>query len=170
VRLLVLLAGLGLAGPASAQDADRSSKAFDAVAACRKIADIVERLACFDRSVDAFAAARSRGDVVVVDRTRVVERKRASFGLATVGNDVFGGGPEDRATEVREVETTIRAVTAGRGDLWTLELANGQVWRAVEALRFPPKPGQPVKLKTASLGGFRASVAGRSSVLVKRLR
>ena len=170
MRLLVVLAGLGLAGPALAQDGDRSSKAFDAVAACRSITDSVARLACFDRNVEAFATARSRGDVMVVDRTRVVERKRASFGLATVGNDVFGGGPEDRSTEVREVETTIRAVAAGRGDLWTLELANGQVWKAIETLRFPPRPGQPIKLTTAPLGGFRASVAGRTSILVKRVR
>ncbi|HEX8486460.1 hypothetical protein [Sphingomonas sp.] len=167
--VLIAIAGFAAAVPAAVADSD-SSKAFDVVTACRAITEPSERLACFDRTIAAFADARSKGDVVVVDRARVVERKRARFGLAMETDDLFGGGAEDRATAVRQLDTTIRSVSPGRGDLWTMELANGSVWRAVEALRFPPKPGQTIRLVTAPLGGFRASVGGRSSVLVKRVR
>ena len=51
-----------------------------------------------------------------------------------------------------------------------MELANGSVWQTVDALTFPPDPGDKIILKEASLGGYRASIAGGRSILVKRIR
>lgn len=160
-----------LVAPAAGQDASDATRTVDQLAECRTIAADGERLACFDRLTARILAARKSGELLVLDRKRVVERKRASFGLANPRGDVFGGGAEDEATAVRELDTTVRNVgpTANPGR-WNIELANGMVWQSVDSVPVPPRAGAPIKLKTALLGGYRASVNGGRSFLVKRLR
>jgi hypothetical protein len=156
---------------AIAQDRPDISRTVDQLAECRAIGGADARLACFDRLAERIAVARKSGDLLVLDRRQVVERKRARFGLANPTGDVFGGGEADRVTEVKELDTTIRVAKAANAyGRWNLELANNTVWQSIDTLSYPPSAGKPIKLKTASLGGFRASIDGGRSFLVKRLR
>lgn len=175
--LAALLAALPASLPASspavaqAQDAAELSRTIDRLTECRAIAAGDARLGCFDRLAERIAAARTSGDLLVVDRREVVARKRQRFGLANPAGEVFGGGEADRATEVKELDTTIRAVAAASAyGRWNIELANGSVWQSIDTVAVPPRVAAPIRLRTASLGGFRASVNGGRSFLVKRLR
>ena len=159
-----------LAAPAQAQDNAGSTRLVDALAQCRSITGDTDRLACFDRSAAAVVAARQSGDLLVMDRTRVVERKRAGFGLAMDDTAMFGGGPEDKATEVREVDSTIQSVASGGYARFDMALANGSVWQTVEPVRFPPRAGQSINLTAGLLGSFKAKINDGAVVKVKRLR
>lgn len=160
-----------IAAPALAQDVPGSTRSVDELASCRAVTPGADRLACFDRATDRILAARRSGELLVLDRKQVTERKRRAFGLANPRAEVFGGGREDELTEVKEVETTIAiAAPAAAYGRWNLQLANGMVWQSIDTLSFPPKVGAPIKLKNASLGGFRASINGGRSFLVKRMR
>ncbi len=143
-----------------------AGRTLDQLAACRSISTDDERLACFDRVAATIDSARRDGDLILVDRKEVAERKRARFGLGTATADLGDG-----AVEVNELDTTIR--NAGPSSVYgrfNLALANGTVWQTVDALPVPPRPGTAIKLRTAPLGGYRASIAGGRGILVKRLR
>lgn len=171
MRYLAFLTAVALiGGPACAEDKVSPSRTMDELAACRAIGDATARLACFDRAAERVVAARTKGDLLVIDRARVVERKRARFGLAMTDGAVFGGGPEDDATEVKELDSTIREVRPASYGLWTMALANGSVWQTTESLMYAPKANEKIKLKTALLGAFKASIDGGRAVKVKRIR
>lgn len=171
LALAAFLAPVTLLVATAAQDAADVSRTVDRLTECRAISADADRLACFDRLAARIAAARTSGDLLVLDRRQVVERKRRSFGLANPTSEVFGGGEADRATEVTQLDTTIRAAKpAAAYGRWNLELANGSVWQTVDTLSFPPKVAAPITLKTATLGGFRASINKGRTFLVKRLR
>ena len=77
-RLLVSAAlGALLIPAAQAQTADP----VDGVLACRSIADVEQRLACFDETSGTLAAAREQGEIVVVTRESVQAVERDSFGF-----------------------------------------------------------------------------------------
>lgn len=171
ILLAPILLAPAIPAPAAAQEAADVSRTVDRLTECRAIGADGDRLACFDRLAARIAAARTSGDLLVLDRRQVVERKRRSFGLANPTSEVFGGGEADRATEVTQLDTTIRAARpAAAFGRWNLELANGSVWQSVDTLPYPPKASAPITLRTATLGGFRASIGKGRSFLVKRLR
>jgi hypothetical protein len=168
--VLVAMAALLPAGLAGAADKPApTSRIFDDLAACRAITVDAERLACFDRTAGNAVAARSKGDLLVLDREKVVERKRARFGLALSDGAVFGGGIEDKATEVTEVNSTIREVGDGPYSRYNVGLANGMVWQTTEPMRGVPKVGADVNLTNGLLGAFKMRTGGQM-VKVKRLR
>jgi hypothetical protein len=169
--LTLPLALFALTTQAHAQDRPDASRTVDELTECRATSDDAQRLACFDRIADRIVAARKSGQLLVLDRELVVERKRRAFGLANPSADVFGGGAEDEATRVTELDTTVQGATpTANPGRWNIQLANGMVWQSVDPLSFPPKAGAPIKLKNALLGGYRASINGGRTFLVKRLR
>lgn len=168
---LIAFLAVILPTPVAAQDGADVSRTIDRLTECRAITGSDDRLACFDRLAERIASARRNGDLLVLDRRQVVERKRQRFGLANPTGEVFGGGEADRMTEVKELDTTIRAVAAASAyGRWNLELANGSVWQSIDTVSIPPRTTAPIKLRTAPLGGYRASINGGRSFLVKRLR
>lgn len=158
------------ASPAAAQRPD-PARTVDQLAQCQSIAADAERLACFDEATRTITAARRDGRLLVLDRQKVVERKRARFGLGPETVTGPASDLEENAAALTEVTTsvvaTVPAVATGR---WNLQLANGSVWQTVETTSFPPRKGAPITVRAANLGGFRASVKGGRSFLVKRLR
>lgn len=167
--MLIALAGAMPLAPALAQKGP-TSRIVDELAACRAITGDVERLACFDKASETLVAARKKGDLLVLDREVVVQRKKARFGLALTDGNVFGGGVEDQATEVKEVESTIREVGDASYGRYNIGLANGMVWQTTEPVPVPPKAGAPIKLEKALLGAFKATINKRHAVKVKRLK
>jgi hypothetical protein len=105
---------------------------------------------------------------MVVDRQRTVERRRARFGLAM--NDADERAAALDPTEVREQQSTVAAVTSGGFARFNLTLANGAIWQTVEPIRFAPKKGDAITIRSGTLGTFKASVPGLATMKVKRLR
>jgi hypothetical protein len=161
-----MLPFLIVAAIAAAPQPSSASRMLDQLAECRAITADGERLACFDRVTAAIATARRDGDLILVDRKEVADRKRARFGLGTATTDLGDG-----AVEVNELDTTVRnAAPSSVYGRFDLALANGTVWQTVDTLPVPPRAGTAIKLRTAPLGGYRASIAGRRAILVKRIR
>ncbi|WP_203293188.1 hypothetical protein [Maricaulis parjimensis] len=79
-RLLLSAALTSLALPAGVQA--QSGDPVDNVLACRAIADIEARLACFDQTSAALETARSTGDILIVEREAVENVERDSFGFS----------------------------------------------------------------------------------------
>lgn len=168
--VLITLAAIVLpAGLAVAADKPSTSKLMDELASCRAIAGATERLACFDAASDKVITARKKGDLLVLDRGVVVERKKARFGLALTDGAVFGGGVEDQATEVKEVETTVKEVGEASYGRYHIAMANGMVWETTEPVRYTPKIGAKAVLSTGLLGAFKLKTDGLI-VKVKRVR
>lgn len=157
------------ATPAMAQDGSASRRVADMIA-CRVIVDNAARLACFDKAAAATSVAQSSGELLVLDRKKVVANKRAQFGLTQPTAEILGGGA-DKATEVKQLDTTIRiakpATSTGR---WNMQLADGSVWQTIDPVPFPPETGASIIVRQATLGGYRATIAKGRSILVKRLR
>lgn len=127
-----MLTGTVFTGTAHAQS---SGDPVDAVLACRQIADIEARLACFDTAAANLAQARDTGDLVTVTRDDVEAVERDSFGfsmpslprfsmpafgrrdrMAEATNDALEGvadtAIEDRSTEVDVAEAPDASGTA----------------------------------------------------------
>lgn len=136
--------------------------------ACRAISDGVARLTCYDAAVSALDSAERQGEVVVMDRAQVGEARRQLFGfeLPTLPR-MFG--PEGSA-EINSIETTLQGASQISDNHWVFRLADGGVWRQIdsERVRFQNRPGQPVRVRKASLGSFLLTVGDSRAVRVRR--
>jgi hypothetical protein len=168
VRSGIICMIVGQAATAAAEKQPDVSRTVDALSACRTLTEDARRLACFDRAVPAILAAREDGTLLVLDKEKVVERRRARFGLASDGAAL--GDAADKATAVRELTTTISSVAGAQYSRFNLALADGSVWQTVETARFEPRAGAAITIKAAALGAYKASIAGGTSIKVKRLR
>ena len=137
------------------------------VAGCREIQSDVARLACFDKAAAALANAQRSGDLVVLDRKAVVERRQRRFGLPAANSLAAA---DVRGAEVKELTSTVRSTaptrTPGR---YSFRLADGSAWEMLDPID-PPRAGDNVTITATRLGGFRAKLGKRRAVLVKRLR
>lgn len=139
---------------------------------CRGIADNMQRLACYDRSVGAMAAAEQKKDLVVVDRKEIREAKRSLFGFTLPKLSLFGGGDEkeDEVEEVQEIESTVLGVRSTKAGDWTLTLANDAgIWNTIGVLKAPPRAGDKVKIRKASLGSYLGSVGISRGIRFRRV-
>jgi hypothetical protein len=136
---------------------------------CRAITDATARLSCYDTAASAFDSAEKQGDVVVIDREQVGVARRQLFGFALPSMpDLFQSGARPDALD--SIETTLtRAGQYGDGK-WTFTLADGSIWRQIdiEPVRFQNRPGQPVRVRRASLGSFLLTVERSRAVRVRR--
>ncbi len=168
VRLAIVCLVMGQATVAMAKKQDDVSHTVDALSACRMLTEDAPRLACFDRAAEAILDARDNGSLLVLDKEKVVERRRARFGLTSDGAAL--GDAVDKATAVRELTSTISSVANAQYARFNLALADGSVWQTVETARFEPRAGATITIKAAALGAYKASIAGGTSIKVKRLR
>lgn len=136
--------------------------------ACRAINDGVARLGCYDAAVIALDSAERQGDVVVMDRAQISEARRQLFGfeLGTLPR-MFG---PDGSGEIDAIETTLQGATQTSESRWVFRLADGGVWRQIDSdrVRFQNRPGQPVRVRKASLGSFLLTVGDSRAVRVRR--
>lgn len=142
---------------------------------CRAITDNAERLACYDRSVGALEEAEKKKDLVVVDRKEIRETKKSLFGFSLPKLSLFGGGDDeddkaDKADEIQEIESTVVSVrmTGNRG--WALRLANDAgTWETLSEITLPPRAGDKVKIRKASLGSYLGSVGTSRGIRFRRV-
>lgn len=154
LALLLIVAGTGVAEAQTPQDA--RPQQLEQAYACRSIANTDERVACYDRAIDQMMAAEQQGQFVAVDRSRVEEAQRESFGfdLPSISNllpNIRGGGSNELEALQLQVE---RIITLGDGRR-TFVMTNGQRWTLVEAERTGNvRAGDNVTIRNAALGTF----------------
>lgn len=136
--------------------------------ACRTVADNAARLACFDAAAGALDNAQQQGELVVMDRAQVNQTRRQLFGFEMPAlPQLFGA---DSAVEIDSIDTTLQSASLAGEGRWVFRLADGSVWRQIdsERVRFENRPGQPVRVRKASLGSFLLTVGGSRAVRVRR--
>lgn len=158
--------GIAITGP-PVSAADRKPMLLEAVTRCRTIIDPAQRVACYDRSVEALQAAEARNEVTIVDRAQVRETKRSLFGLTLPRLSIFG--KDDGGIEISQIDSAIASATIDRGG-WVFRLADGSTWRQIDDTEIGrrPRPGDKVTVKRAALGSFRMTVASSPGMKVRR--
>ena len=164
-----------IAMPAAVLAAERPpvAKSVAALQQCRSVADPAQRVACYDKAVDALTAGAASGDVVIVERTEVRRARKGLFGFAMPSLAFLSGrkdNAEDQADQSR-LETTIVSSRSLGYDKWRFTVEGGGVWETVESdSRFDdPRPGAKVLLEKGSLGSFYAKVGRGGRVQAKRV-
>lgn len=167
--LLILVSGATFAaGPEGGELA--SPEAYSDLVQCRSIAEDSARLSCLDAAVARLDAARQKRDIVIVDRQQIRKTKRTLFGLPIPRLDIFGGG-DDEQDEIKELAGVIRAVGNNADGRWTVRLQDGARWEQIDdrILGLPPKAGDKVLIKRASMGSFMMQVRGQPGMRVRRV-
>lgn len=160
-------------GAAAAQDrnAQRARpEVMSRVVRCRTIASAEERLACFDREVAAMDAAAASGNLVAMDRQQVRRTRRSLFGLALPDLDVFGDDGQDDE-EASRIEGTVRSATQNANGKWIITLDDGARWLQIDTrnLNFPPRAGQPIRIRRAAMGSYFANVNNQVAIRMRRI-
>ena len=170
MSLISGLAALAAASTLSTQAAPPQERpeTLERLMACRGIADNAARLTCFDTAAGALDTAQRQGDVVVIDRAGVAETRRQLFGFEMPSLPRLFG-PEG-AAEIDSIETTLQSASLVGEGRWVFRLADGSVWRQIDGdrARFENRPGQPVRVRKASLGSFLLTVDGSRAIRVRR--
>lgn len=166
VYLCVMAYFLGIT-PALAQDLSQPrAPALQQLVECRSVTDSIARLACFDSAVASLETAERQGDVVVVERQRLQEARRAIFGFAApqLPDFITGGGQDS----IDSIETTLVSATQNNG--WTLHLADGSIWKQADAMpvSFRVKEGTPVRVRRAAMGSYLLAVGRSPAMRVRR--
>jgi hypothetical protein len=169
----VLLALPGFAAASAPSPAVPAAKPVAALQTCRTLTDATARLACYDRAVDALAAATASGDVVVVERTEVRKARKGLFGF-TLPRIGFLTGKPDNAEDVADEKQLATVVTAARSignGKWRFTVEGGGLWETVETnMGFTdPAPGKKVVIEKGSLGAYFVTVEKGRRVQAKRI-
>jgi hypothetical protein len=165
------MVGLVMAVPASSKTQPLASapppKIFQDVVQCRSIADAAQRLACFDRSVGALAAAQASRDLYVADKDAMREARRGLFGFNLPKLRIFGD--DDMEKDVDQIESTITAAVPGqKGYIFTLK--DGARWMQTDSAYMDrPKAGAKIKIKRAMFGSYFGSINGNVGFRIERL-
>ncbi|MFO6445816.1 hypothetical protein ACLBKU_01605 [Erythrobacter sp. NE805] len=153
------------AGAAFAQDQREVPAALKEVLDCRAIAEREARLDCYDKQVSLLEAARTRDDLIVVDREQVQEAKRGLFGLTLPQLKLFSRGGEE---EVSEVESTIAAIRYDPAGKFVFILKDGAKWVQSDTRVVRPKVGDTIRIRKAAMGSFLANINGATAIRVRR--
>ena len=145
-------------------------QALSRVVQCRTIASQDERLACYDREVAAMEAAEASGQLVAMDRQQIRRTRRSLFGLSLPDLGIFGDDNDDE-DEASRIESTVRSATQNANGKWIIELADGARWLQTDSrnLNFPPRPGQPIRIRRAAMGSYLANVNNQTAIRMRRI-
>lgn len=166
---LVIAASIGGATCVQAQD-EHSMSIERQLLVCDAVADLSQRLVCFDSVVDNLELDQTATETTKLTESPVVVKE----GLATAGVAVT---PEIATVTVSEAPVVAADEDPGEEDLsgtativrvwqnldgrFSVELDNGQVWRETEGSRVGmPKAGSAVEISTAALGSYQMKIDG----------
>jgi hypothetical protein len=170
--IIMLAAAAALTLPAAAIAAkppQKRAEAFEALIACRAIADPAEKFACLDRTAAALESAAARGDILVVDRKQMTETKKTLFGFDLPKLSLFGGD-DRKEDEVKQVEGTVASAHTDGDGRWIVRLQDGALWRQIDSntLGRGPKPGNKVVINRNMIGSYSMRVGGQPGIKVRR--
>jgi hypothetical protein len=167
--LIIIVAVAAVPVAAKEKDMGPRPAQIEALYACRDIGEASARLACFDRQVGALANADQANEILFTDKETATQTRRGLFGFSfpKLGG-IFGGDDED----IKEIETTIRTVSADRSGKYRLGMEDDAVWVQIDGTTLPrePRPGQKVKIKAATMGSYFATIDGGRTIRMKRDR
>ena len=160
--------------PAIAADAIdiRPPKSFVELTACRAERDPSRRLACYDAQVRELVEAESSHDIVVIDREQMREARKTLFGLSLPRIAIFDGRAKTgEVEEIQQVEGSVSTARTDHDGRWLFLLEDGARWRQIDSypLALPPKHGDKVVIKRASLGSFMLRLNGMTGIRVRRV-
>lgn len=164
--VMVALIGAGGAANAQAQTQDGAgSRVLQSFSQCRAITAADQRLACFDKAAAALEQAVQAKKVRILDREDVRRTKRSLFGFTLPRVGLFDDNDdEEKKEEFSEINTTVasaRQVQNGRVEI-RLTGESEAVWQTTEAMTFPPKPGDKIRIRRGAIGSYFITVGGRS--------
>jgi hypothetical protein len=135
---------------------------------CRAIPADVERLACYEAQTAKIDAAEANRDLVIIDRDQATKARKDGFGLPS--RPLIVGTPPTLGEGVTDVTAKIRTAKLLASKRWLFVLDDGARWYQAElkTLR-DPKPGQSIRIRKASLGGFLANIDGQPATRVRRI-
>lgn len=135
---------------------------------CRAIPSDAERLACYETQTAKIDDAEANRDLVVIDRDQATKSRKESFGLPA--RPLIVGAAPALGEGVTDVTSKIRTAKQLNSKRWLFVLEDGARWYQAElkSLR-DPKPGQSIRIRKASLGGFLANIDGQPATRVRRL-
>jgi hypothetical protein len=170
-RFTLAAALLCSATTVSAKDKDNETvelvpPIYQAVLDCKSIADSAERLACYDLTVESMAAASTKRELVVMERSTIKQAEKGLFGLSLPNIKIFGGNDDDAVTEI---ESTISSVRRDANDALIITIADGARWRQIDSQPQMAKVGDKIKIRKAALGSFFANINDRSGFKMSRL-
>lgn len=162
----IAVAMMAATGAAGAQAQDRaSSRVVQSFAQCRAIAAPAERLACFDKAAAALEQAVQTKEVRILDKDDVRRTRRSLFGFQLPRVGLFNEGDEEaKKEEFTEINTTVesaRQVQGGRVEI-RLSGEDDAVWQTTEAVTFPPKAGDKIRIRRGAIGSYFINFGGRS--------
>ena len=168
----VLIAALSgsaapLAAAPAASDQERA-KELQQLIDCRKLTDGAQRLACYDQTAAVLDQAEAKGDIVVVNREQARKVRRQAFGFTLPSMSLFARG--EKPEEIATTDGTIASAHKALSGKWVIKLEDGAVWSQIDTTEIPldPKPGQPVKIKKASMGSYLMTVGNQRAVKAHR--
>jgi hypothetical protein len=132
---------------------------------CRALADDGARLNCFDRAAAALEQSLHAGEVVLVEKARVQQERKARFGLPDEHKDMLG---DKEAGEIRGTIREARSTANG----WVVRLDDNSTWQQVDSTQsaIDPRAGLEVTIRRAALGSYRLVLSPHAAFKVKRVR
>jgi hypothetical protein len=140
--------------------------------ACTTLAEDAARLACFDQSVGALAAAERGGRFVTLDTLGAEKLEREAFGFAMPSLNLLLPSIATPSSEpaTKEISAVITRV-GGRDGKGAFYLDNGQVWTPTETVSSRgAKVGAAVTVRRAALGSYLMSFGSGAAVRVRRVQ
>ena len=135
---------------------------------CRAIPSDAERLACYETQTAKIDDAEAKRDVVIIDRDQATKARKDGFGLPA--RPLVVGAPPALGEGVTDVTAKIRSARLLESNRWLFVLEDGARWYQAESKTLrDPKPGQSVRIRKASLGGFLANIDGQPATRVRRI-
>jgi hypothetical protein len=161
---LAIVAALGAAwttasaAPSAPKVEAQRAAVLKAITDCRAVTTAEDRLACYDKAVDAFDKAEAKGQVIVVDREQVQAVRRQSFGFNIPSIAIFSKGA--RPEELDRVTIELRSAHQSGDGKWVMTSTDDAVWRQTDdqALAMDPHAGSTVMIKNGMLGSFFCTV------------
>jgi hypothetical protein len=135
---------------------------------CRTIPNDAERLACYEAQTARIDDAEAKRDLVIIDRDQATKARKDNFGLPA--KPLVVGTAAVPGEGVSDVTGTIRTAKLLATKRWLITLNDGARWYQAESKTIrDPKPGQSIRIRKASLGGFLANIDGQPATRVRRI-
>jgi hypothetical protein len=177
VRLGILVIGLcagvslfSVGATAADKDLKKPARAdvLQKLINCRAIPNDAERLACYEAQTAKIDDAEAKRDLVIIDRDQATKARKEGFGLPA--RPLVVGTPPSLGEGVSDVTAKIRTAKLLSTKRWLIVLDDGARWYQAESKTIrDPKPGQSVRIRKASLGGFLANIDGQPATRVRRI-
>jgi hypothetical protein len=155
-----------------------SDRALAPLVACRPIADVRARAACYDSALDRLQQSVAERTVVVMDREQVKEDRKTSFGFASGQALARVAAPKPTRTtravakveDVAAIDSTVVSVAPFGPDRWTIRIATGALWRTSEpGTALAPRPGMAVHIRRGVMGSYMMRVGDSGPTRAKRV-